>query len=70
MAIHIHVIPSEDKELLNKKYRCCNKGMEETWRENLEDQSKYIIIQPKDLLEPVNKIKYSDLIEYLEERYW
>lgn len=68
--IHIHVIPSENKELLNKKYKCSGKEMEETWRDSLADQNKYIIISPKDLLASVKKEKYSDLIEYLEKRYW
>ena len=68
--IHIHVIPTENKELLNKKYKCSGKEMEETWRECLVDQSKYIIVPPNELLAPVNHMKYSDLIEYLEMRYW
>ena len=68
--IHIHVIPSGNKELLNIKYKCSGKEMEETWRAFLEEQSKYVFINPKELLAPVNKIKDSDLIGYLEKRYW
>ena len=70
MTIHIHVISSENKELLNKKYKCSGKEMEETWRECLVDQSKYIIISPSKLMNPINNEKYSDLIAYLKNRYW
>lgn len=68
--LHIHVIPSENKELLNKKYKCSCKEMEETWRECLENQGKYIIIPPSKLMNPTNNEKYSDLIAYLKKRYW
>lgn len=68
--IHIHVIPAENSELLNKKYPCSAKGMEETWRTCLKDQSKYVIIPPKDLLASVIGGQYRALFEYLEKRYW
>ena len=68
--IHIHVIPTENNELLNKKYPCSGKKMETTWRDCLIDQSKYIIISPKDLLTPAINEKYPDFVKYLEKRYW
>jgi hypothetical protein len=68
--IHIHVIPQENKDLLNKTYRCSDKGMEETWRENLQNQNKYQIVTPKELLGSIDKIKYGELINYLTKRYW
>jgi hypothetical protein len=43
--------------------------MEETWRSMLNDQSKYIIVDPQKLLEPL-KDKYPELFAYLEKRYW
>lgn len=67
--LHIHVIPSENRNLLDKKYRVSGKGMEETWRSMLNDQSKYIIVDPQKLLEPL-KDKYPELFAYLEKRYW
>lgn len=67
--IHIHVIPADNSELLNKTYPCSGMEMEETWRACLKDQSKYIIIEPKDLLSPVIDSKYRDLLDYLEKRY-
>lgn len=41
--MHIHVIPSVNKDLLDKKYSVSGMDMEETWRSMLNDQSKYII---------------------------
>jgi hypothetical protein len=63
--IHVHVIPEDNKDLLNKKYKCSGKNMEHTWRDCLKDQSKYKIISPKDLLANTNK----NLTRYLLERY-
>jgi hypothetical protein len=68
--IHIHVIPAENSDLLNKTYPCSGKGMEDTWRTSLKEQSKYVIISPKDLLTTVIVGQYCSLHEYLEKRYW
>ena len=57
------------EDLLDKRYKVSGKGMEETWRDMLIDQSKYVIISPKALMAPVAQ-KYPDLIDYLAERYW
>ena len=48
--MHIHVIPSANKDLLDKKYSVSGMGMEDTWRSMLNDQSKYIIVDPQKLL--------------------
>jgi hypothetical protein len=66
---HIHVIPSDNKDLLDKVYSVSNKRMEETWRDMLEDQSKYMIVDPKTLFLPIVD-KYPDLASYLDKRYW
>ncbi|MHC1731944.1 MAG: hypothetical protein AB9888_07965 [Bacteroidales bacterium] len=68
--IHIHVIPDGNSELLMKTYQCSGKGMEETWRNYLKDQSKYVIISPKELLTPAINGQYVTMLEYLEKRYW
>jgi hypothetical protein len=68
--IHIHVIPENNKSLLNKKYKISNLGMEETWRNCIKYQEKYKIISPKDFLSPIENEKYNDLLKYLQERYW
>ena len=67
--MHIHVIPSANKDLLDKKYSVSGMGMEETWRSMLTNQSKYIIVDPQKLLEPI-KAKYPELASYLKKRYW
>lgn len=67
--LHIHVIPEDNRNLLEKRYKVSGKRMEETWREMLADQSKYIIITPKKLLEPVAP-RYPELTSYLMRRYW
>ena len=67
--MHIHVIPSANKDLLEKKYSVSSMSMEETWRSMLHDQSKYIIVSPENLLAPVAE-KYSELVSYLKKRYW
>ena len=67
--LHVHVIPPENKELLNKDYKCSGKDMEKTWRKHLKDQSKYLIISPIKFLGGLDKIKYQGLISYLTGRY-
>lgn len=67
--LHIHVIPEDNRNLLEKRYKVSGKGMEETWREMLVNQSKYVIITPKKLMEPVAP-RYPELTSYLMRRYW
>jgi hypothetical protein len=67
--LHVHVIPSENSDLLEKKYKCSGKSMELTWREHLRDQSKYVIVSPKKLLSGIDNKTYGDLLTYLSIRY-
>lgn len=69
--IHVHVIPSDNYNLLKKNYLCSGKNMEDTWRTCIKDQSKYMIITPENLLKPIaGYARYSRLLEYLNIRYW
>lgn len=68
--LHVHVIPEGNTDLKYNTYKCSGKGMEETWRDHLVNQDKYCIIAPEKLLEGIDKNKYSDLITYLQTRYW
>lgn len=68
--MHIHVIPSENKDLLGKKYKCSGLDMETTWKNHLVDKNKYVIISPGDFLRNLDVQKYNDLYNYLNERYW
>lgn len=43
--------------------------MEDSWRECLKEQSRHIIVDPKDLMQPV-KGAYPELCEYLSKRYY
>ena len=67
--MHIHVIPSVNKDLLDKKYSVSGMTMEETWRSMLNDQSKYVIVDPRSLFAPIRD-KYPELSSYFEKRYW
>ena len=71
--LHVHVIPKDNNDLLKetgKPYKCSGLSMEGTWRSLLKDQSKYQIIDPKDLMRPLSSIPaYAGLLQYLAERY-
>lgn len=68
--LHIHVIPEENKDLLDKIYPCSGLNMESTWRAHLHNQDKYIIITPQEFLSNIVDNTYKDLINYLSIRYW
>lgn len=60
---HIMVIPNAHVELKN--------AIEEKYISNLKDNSKFRIIDPHELLAPIeDNDNYSDLITYLKTRYW
>jgi len=67
--IHVQVIPNDNEQLLDKIYKCSGKKMEDTWRECIKDQSKYIIISPEELLKPIYDYSHC-LVYYLKKRYW
>ena len=69
--VHIHVCPKENKELLDKWYAEVTNmhSMEEAWREVLTDQSLYHLVDPKELLAPIEQT-YPELYRYLQNRYW
>lgn len=67
--IHLHVIPSENMDLLKKNYKCSGLNMEETWRKHLVDQTRYKIISPTELLNGIDNVKYNGLLAYLKSRY-
>lgn len=68
--LHLHIIPKENEDLLQKKYKCSNSNMEDTWRNHLNDNAKYKIISPEEFLQNIDRGKYKTLIEYLKTRYW
>lgn len=68
--LHIHVIPAGNNELLTKIYKCSKKPMEDTWRSCINDQTKYLVVTPKQLLSKVQGHEYTKFLEYLDKRYW
>jgi hypothetical protein len=68
--LHIHVVPTGNRALLKKKYKCSGSNMEITWRKNLSDQSKYQLVTPEKLLTGIDPLKYAELLDYLKVRYW
>lgn len=78
--IHIHVVPTENKQLLEKEYVCCEKSegvlngkrdMETTWKACLNVKGKYKLYSPERLLQPIVEMpQYKLLTDYLRKRYW
>ncbi len=66
---HIHVIPRQNEALLAKAYPPSGLPMEAHWRSLLRDQTQYVVVDPRDFLEPLGS-QYDDLRTYLGERYW
>lgn len=67
--LHIHVIPNNNVDLLQKTYKFSNQNMEVTWCCMLNEQSKYIIINPQKLMSPIQN-KCPELYNYLKTRYY
>jgi hypothetical protein len=68
--VHIHIIPKDNKSLLEKKYKIYDLNMEKTWRSCITEQNKYKILSPKEFIEPIENNKYNNLLKYLKDRYW
>lgn len=67
--LRIHVVPKANADLLGKTYKISNQNMEATWRNMLNDQLKYIIIDPQELMSPI-KSMCPELYNYLKIRYY
>lgn len=71
--LHLHVVPSENKDLLSHNYHRfeMEQGMEVAWREMLteEGNKRYLRTDPQELIQPI-KNKYSELYQYLTRRYY
>ena len=67
--LHIHVVPKGNTDLRDKICRLTGKNMEQTWRSMISDQSKYLIIDPSELMKPIIGI-VPELSVYLKTRYW
>ena len=59
---HIVVCPNDNIEMVAEA---------EAFKDSLEEKSKFIIIDPQDLLSPLKgNDDYKELLNYLETRYW
>ena len=71
--IHLHVIPSANKEL---KLRVTSPGlhgdsMSEAWKNVLLDPARYAVISPEAFLAPARLCgEIAEIFTYLERRYW
>ena len=68
--LHVHVVPRENKALLDKKYKCSGLDMVSTWENQLHDKAKYLMCSPEELLADVDAEKHGPLLDYLRKRYW
>jgi hypothetical protein len=72
---HIHVIPKENKELLQNitspYLKGDNHNISEAWKSTLKNPDKYLSVTPQYLLNPCLKlIDCQSFLSYLEKRYW
>ncbi len=68
--IHLHVIPTANEKLLQKTYKSSSKNMETSWRESINNQDKYKIIDNKLIIDYLATLpSYSKLADYLSKRY-
>lgn len=69
--IHVHVVPRGNNELLQKKYPCSGgKDMLTTWKEQLKNPNKYVLISPAELFSRLSCDDWKELIYTLKKRYW
>ena len=72
--IHIHVVPSQNSDLLDKKYPYSEHAdMIKTWKSCLKNPEKYCCIDPSTLVDAIEKTdvdnRYHNLVNYLRTRY-
>ncbi|EKV56848.1 hypothetical protein A966_07414 [Brachyspira hampsonii 30446] len=60
--LHIVVIPNKNKSILSSRYKISNMNLEDTWRNVLNDNSKFMIIDNKKIIEALEYI--TELIKY------
>jgi hypothetical protein len=71
--IHLHIIPKENLELRdrNTSPNLQGNGLEAPWQNVLKEPSRYKLISPQELFEPLEKERDTQsLLRYLEKRYW
>jgi hypothetical protein len=69
--LHVHVIPKENRKLLETTEKLPGKTLTDAWRGVLKEPERYRIVDPQELLRPAKKLPASKaILRYLENRYW
>lgn len=69
--VHVHIVPTGNNELLHKKYPCSGgKDMLTTWKGQLKNPNKYVLISPAELFSKLPCDDWKELICTLKKRYW
>jgi hypothetical protein len=68
--LHILVVPPENKDFLDNNYTFTEDDLQTTWRNSLSDQSKFKIIDSKQIQQLIENLPgYSNIANYLKLRY-
>jgi|ERR1035437_53328 hypothetical protein len=68
--LHIVVIPSKNKDLLDDNYEFSKNDLKTTWNNCLSDKSKFRIIDHHEIIQTIeNRPTYLKLADYLKLRY-
>lgn len=71
--MHIHAIPTANKELKNKTTSATLSGsdLDSAWKSVLKHPEKYLAIDPESLLAPARQYQEAGrIMNYLRDRYW
>lgn len=71
--MHIHVIPTANKELKSVKTsaRLPGTNLDSAWKAVLKQPQKYLTIDPESFLAPAKQYgEAKELLDYLQKRYW
>ncbi len=71
--VHLHIIPKENKELLDRVTSPKLKGnsMSDAWKNILKEKQKYLVISPNDFILPISSSQDTrSIVSYLQTRYW
>lgn len=68
--LHVMIVPEANKELLNHSYQCQNSGLNNVWKEQLENTDKFMVVDSRVILSLIKaNANYKNLYNYLNARY-
>lgn len=71
--VHLHIIPKENKELLDRvtSPKLKGKSMSVAWKNVLKEKQRYLVISPNDFMSPIYSCQDTkSIVSYLQARYW